>query len=106
MKLETRSMKLETRSMKLETRNMKLETRTLKLETRSMKLETRNSNFSNTPNCFYPINFMAGTCKECTFSFLPVVSRAVKQRQLMTRLVRLMQKYIISYVSPSPVRAI
>ena len=26
-------------------------------------------------NCFYPINFMAGTCKEYTFSFLPVVSR-------------------------------
>ena len=25
-------------------------------------------------NCFYPIHFMAGTCKELAFSFLPVVS--------------------------------
>ena len=25
-------------------------------------------------NCSYPINFMAGTCEESTFSFLPVVS--------------------------------
>ena len=26
-------------------------------------------------NCFYPLDFMAGACKEYTFSFLPVVSR-------------------------------
>ena len=26
-------------------------------------------------NCFYSINFMAVTCKEFTFSFLPVMSR-------------------------------
>ena len=25
-------------------------------------------------NCFYPKNFLAGTCKESTFSFLPVVN--------------------------------
>ena len=27
------------------------------------------------PGSFYPKNFMSGTCKEYTFSFLPVVSR-------------------------------
>ena len=26
-------------------------------------------------NCFFPVTFMAGTCKESTFSFLPAVSR-------------------------------
>ena len=25
-------------------------------------------------NCLFPINFTAGTCKECTISFLPAVS--------------------------------
>ena len=25
-------------------------------------------------NCFYPFKFIAGTCKESTFSFLPVVN--------------------------------
>ena len=26
-------------------------------------------------NCFFPINFMAGTCQEYSFSFLPVATR-------------------------------
>ena len=39
-----------------------------------------NRNFSSifatfSTNCFTPINFMAGTCQEYSFSFLPVVSR-------------------------------
>ena len=39
-----------------------------------------NRNFSSIfatfqTNCFIPINFMAGTCQEYSFSFLPVVSR-------------------------------
>ena len=39
----------------------------------------KNRNFSSIfapfqTNCFIPINFMAGTCQEYSFSFLPVVS--------------------------------
>ena len=39
----------------------------------------KNHNFSSIigtfqTNCFYPINFMAGTCEEYSFPFLPVVS--------------------------------
>ena len=40
----------------------------------------KNHNFSSIigtsyTNCFYPINVLAGTCQEYSFSFLPVVSR-------------------------------
>ena len=40
----------------------------------------KNHNFSSIfatsyTDCFIPINFMAGTCQEYTFSLLPVVSR-------------------------------
>ena len=31
-------------------------------------------NWNFEANCFFPINFMAGTCQESTFSFLPVVT--------------------------------
>ena len=32
-------------------------------------------NFTYISLYFFPMNSMAGTCRECTFSFLPVVSR-------------------------------
>ena len=37
-------------------------------------------------NCFYPINLMAGTCKESNFSFLPVVSHYPKSINVCTQI--------------------
>ena len=43
--------------------------------TYSQKSQLLKYNWDFGANRFFPINFMAVTCEECTFSFLPVVRR-------------------------------